>query len=100
MRVRKGVRRQKDDRGRVGKRESIRRLLVKAGSLAEARMVAYDALALKISAVLTIDDEDFSPDWPLGSYGSDSLAGDGGDGDSDGHSDGQYAVVADCECCQ
>ena len=79
-------------------------------SLAEARTVVCDALALKISTVLMIADEDFNSDQPLGSYGSDfaggggdtelDLAGDGGDGASDGHIGGQYAVDADRECCQ
>ncbi len=74
MRVRKGVGGQKEeDGGRVLERESIRRQLVGAGSLAEARTVIYDGLALKMSAVLMIEDEDLSPDRPLGSYGSDSL---------------------------
>ena len=74
MRVRKGVGGQKEeDGGRVVERGSVRRQLIGPASLAEARRVIYDALAMKISAVLMIEDADLSPDRPLGSYGSDSL---------------------------
>ena len=73
MRVKKGLGGQKEDTGRVVERESIRRQLVGVGSLGEAKAVVYDALALKISAVLMIEDEDLRPDRALGSYGSDSL---------------------------
>ena len=69
-------------------------------SSAEARTVVCDALELKVSTVLMIEDENFTPDRPLGSYGSDFAAGDGGDGASDGDIGGQYAVDADREYCQ
>lgn len=73
MRVRKGTRGQKEDGGRVVERVSIRRQLQGVESLAEARTMIYDALALKISVILMIENEDLSPDRALGSYGSDSL---------------------------
>ena len=73
MRVRKGVGAQKEDGAKVVEKESIRRQLAGAESLAETRIVIYNALALKVSAILMIEDEDLSPDRALGSYGSDSL---------------------------
>ena len=73
MRVRKGLGGQKEDGGRVVERESIRQHLKRVESLGEAKAVIYDALALKISGILMIEDEDLSPDRALGSYGSDSL---------------------------
>ena len=73
MRVRKSLGRQKEDGGKVVERESVRRQLVGVESMGEAKAVIYDALALKVSAILMIEDEDLSPNRPLGSYGSDSL---------------------------
>lgn len=73
MRARKGSGEQKEDGGKVGERESTRRQLVEVESMGEAKAVIYDALALKISGILMIEDEDLSPNRPLGSYGSDSL---------------------------
>lgn len=73
MRVRKGAGGQKEDGGRVVERVSIHRQLQGVESLAEARTMIYDALALKISVILMIENEDLSPDRALGSYGSDSL---------------------------
>ena len=73
MRVRKGIEGQKEDGRKMVEREPIRRQLMGVESLAEARTVTYSALALKISAILMIEDEDLSPDRSLGSYGSDSL---------------------------
>ena len=73
MRVRKGVGGPKEDVGRVVEQKSTRQQLVESKSLGEAKLVVYDALALKMSAILMIEDEDLSPDRALGSYGSDSL---------------------------
>lgn len=64
---------QKEEDGGTIKKESVRRQLVGAASLAEARKVVYDALAIKMSKVLMIADEDVSPDKAFASYGSDSL---------------------------
>ena len=57
----------------AGLKESVRRQLARAASLAEARKVVYDGLAVKISTVLMIADEGVSPHKAFSSYGSDSL---------------------------
>ena len=73
MRVRKGLGGEKENGGKVVERESIQQQMVGVDTLGEAKVVIYDALALKMSAILMIEDEDLSPDRALASYGSDSL---------------------------
>ena len=64
---------QREKAGGAVDKESNRRLLTAAASLAEARKVIYDALAIKMSTILMIADEDLSPNKAFASYGSDSL---------------------------
>lgn len=71
MRVKKGTRQREVGSATVA--FSARKGLAEAESLAAAKKVIYDCLAAKFSTVLVIDEEDLSPDRPLGAYGTDSL---------------------------
>lgn len=71
MRVKKSNR--QSDASSTTTRASARQTLIEAESLAAAKQVIYDCLAVKFSTVLMIDEEDLNPNKALGMYGTDSL---------------------------
>ena len=71
MRVKKGA--PSKDTGPGKAALSARQGLNNAQTLVDARKLVYECLAAKLSTTLMIDEDDLSPDKPLGVYGTYSL---------------------------